>query len=647
MKKSPVAGISGSIRVVCLTGAELTAAEKHGKRLDTTSQARAISHDPPVTSTGLELRQLYKQHVSDAFVHKSKNLAKHIIVQFPKDLVDGEDAEYMLRHARQIVEGIFGDQAIFADRVDRDEKGRHIVDVFVAPKYIKTTKHTSRLAVTLTRHEEELAEKHGRKNSPYGRGRAAQDELFEYFRDVMKLPDVQRGNPKTNPGPDWLHAEELREAELEEKEAALKVLEKRTAQEMLEARDLKEQAAADRAAAKAEREAAKIAIREAELESQRTLDARRDEIAAREARVEAAEEAATHEMLAAEFDRRMAGDERSATDRECQRLRHEARQLQQAADADRQRLAELRTALDAMRADIARDREEAAKAREGAEDARCKAAEDRQMAYLARVASEAAEKKVCEERAKEQAQIALLSRAADDDAGLQLRLDGRGFRMNEEKMTTIERRAYQSTWSNKLIAIARNLALFLERMRDRARQLLAREKEIDKRAEAVAAREREAAIQNRVLSERRAAADAQIKEVSEDRSALEAERRSFANAKAADAEAKRLIQLAEAQQLQMDNSAVVLRERAAGGSHVLHRIDALPLWSQEVLRGLGHFQHQVVRVSSLEASLEKRLGEIAIRYPERAAEVMKERDEVQKEVRKVFVPPQVDQSHGL
>ena len=75
MKKSPVTGISGAIRIVCLSKADLTNAERHGKRLDETSQARAISNDPPYTTTGLDLKKLYREHVRDAFVPKCKTVA--------------------------------------------------------------------------------------------------------------------------------------------------------------------------------------------------------------------------------------------------------------------------------------------------------------------------------------------------------------------------------------------------------------------------------------------------------------------------------------------------------------------------------------------------------------------------------------------
>jgi len=295
MKKSPVAGISGSIRAVCLSKADLTAAERHGKRLDATSQARAISKDPPVTTTGLDLQKLYEKHVKDVFVPKCKTIAKHIIIQFPKDLVDGENPSYMLRHARRIVETIFGDQAVFADRVDRDEQGRYIVDIFVAPKYTKKTKHTSRLAVSVSVHEEALAEKYGRKNTPWGRGQAMQDAIYEYFRDVMLLPGVKRGDPKAAPGPDWKSAEELREEELESNKAELENEKRKTAELQKTAQQLVEALREGAEAVRRQNEAASQKVEEQRISSEA-------EIARTQARISAELEAVAEAKRQANAD---------------------------------------------------------------------------------------------------------------------------------------------------------------------------------------------------------------------------------------------------------------------------------------------------------------------------------------------------------
>jgi hypothetical protein len=436
MKKSPVSGISGSIRAVCMSKADLAAAEKHGKRLDATSQARAISKDPPVTTTGLDLRNLYKKHVKDVFVPKCKTIAKHIIIQFPKDLVDGEDPAYMLRHARAIVETIFGEGSIFADRVDRDEKGRHIVDIFVAPKYIKKTKHTSQVAVSVSVHEEALAKKHKRKNHPWGRGQAMQDAIFEYFRDKMKLPGVQRGDPKANPGPDWKSAEELREEELESKKAELEEEKRKTAELQKTAQQLVEQATADRDQAKVLREEAEAAKAAAEAEKQRATAAR--EIAER---LQQEAEALRSQQEAAS---RMAEQERIHRDAEI--TRKEAKltaELDAATKARRQAEADAATAAENRRASaavMATTRSE-----------------------LARVQAE--RKQLERDRTREAAQLALLARAADDDSGFDLRPSGAGFSMDKSRMTQSERMAFESPWTAAMNVIARKLADALEQVR--------------------------------------------------------------------------------------------------------------------------------------------------------------------------------------
>lgn len=215
--KSVNSGIAGSVRLHQLTRAGITIAEKHGKRLDATGKARPINKDPALTRTGLDLNDLYDAHVKDAFIPAAKTKAMHMILQFPKELVDPNDAAGMLDHARAYAERVFGPDAVFADRIDRDEKNKQVVDVFVAPKYEKRTKKDVKTAVSMTRHLKLLAKKHGHVPHPMGIGRAMQDELFEYFRDVMKLDGVERGAKKVFAGDDWKSAEQQRLEELEEK----------------------------------------------------------------------------------------------------------------------------------------------------------------------------------------------------------------------------------------------------------------------------------------------------------------------------------------------------------------------------------------------------------------------------------------------
>lgn len=260
-------GRAGAVRIEPLKLKDLALAENHGKRLDKSSKSRVVYPDaPPLTTTGLDLKDLYLKHVEGVFTPKNNTKALHLLVQFPTELVDGEDAEYMLKHGRGFAEKVFGPRAIFADRVDRDEKGRHIVDLVLAPIYTKKTKHTEKQAVGLSWHTKKLAneyyppkertkKKDGRPRdiNVYDIGRALQSAFFDYLQNEMGLSEAVRGEPKLAPGPDWKSAEELARAEIEKaKEAAEEKL-KMTEQARAEAEEAKAAALKLQDEAKAER----------------------------------------------------------------------------------------------------------------------------------------------------------------------------------------------------------------------------------------------------------------------------------------------------------------------------------------------------------------------------------------------------------
>lgn len=222
-KKSPVAGISGAVRVQRLSAVSFAAAEAHGKRLDAIGKARAvIPNAPPLTTSGLDLDDLYRAHVDGLQVQKSNTKALHLVLQFPTGLIDGEDAETMLKHSRDFVASIFGDGAVFADRVDRDEKSRHVVDLFIAPKYEKQTKRQSKAAISTSKHLKDLAASRGKAPNLRGQGQALQDAWFEYLRDRAGLA-VYRGSMKKQAGDDWLTPEQLAQERLSDENARLAV----------------------------------------------------------------------------------------------------------------------------------------------------------------------------------------------------------------------------------------------------------------------------------------------------------------------------------------------------------------------------------------------------------------------------------------
>lgn len=143
---SPQAGRKTAIRLSRLTTGghgpqTLAAAELHGKRLDASSQSRRISHEAPLVRGGLNLAELYQKHTSGCRMDKRlKSPIIHAILQWPTGLpTDEETQKAMLHHSMKFLNDVFGGEAAFAGRLDRDESNRHVVDVFLSPITTKTS----------------------------------------------------------------------------------------------------------------------------------------------------------------------------------------------------------------------------------------------------------------------------------------------------------------------------------------------------------------------------------------------------------------------------------------------------------------------------------------------------------------------------
>ena len=104
--------------------------------------------------------------------------------------------------------------------MDRDEKSRHVVDLFLAPRYTKATKHKSETAISTSRHLKALAENHGKAPTLRGQGQALQDAWFQYLTREMGL-SVQRGSAKKRAGDDWVTPEDLDRERLQEENQTL------------------------------------------------------------------------------------------------------------------------------------------------------------------------------------------------------------------------------------------------------------------------------------------------------------------------------------------------------------------------------------------------------------------------------------------
>lgn len=137
--------------------------EAHGKRHDATSQARKVGDKPPLVFGSLDLADAFEAHVEGCLMSQAcKAPVLHTILQWPIDLPLPDEAaeQLMLRRSIDFMNRILGGDAVFAARLDRDESGRHTVDIFATPKYMKKTKDGERLWVSTSKHLKALCQKH-------------------------------------------------------------------------------------------------------------------------------------------------------------------------------------------------------------------------------------------------------------------------------------------------------------------------------------------------------------------------------------------------------------------------------------------------------------------------------------------------------
>ena len=184
------------------------------------------------------LMDAYAAHVEGANRSKgAKELFQHAFLQFPTDLEITPETEIeMLAQGVAFINKTYGGNAVFHARLDRDEAGRHGVDVFFAPRYEKTTAKGVDEWISLSKFSKELArERFGQRqktvknkttgafdpivdkagnpvmvwnDSGYFQGRALQDAFYEHLRDDMGLEWAERGQRKKNRDHDRLEPEE-------------------------------------------------------------------------------------------------------------------------------------------------------------------------------------------------------------------------------------------------------------------------------------------------------------------------------------------------------------------------------------------------------------------------------------------------------
>lgn len=202
-------GKSGAVRVETLDATDLSAMEKHGQREDASGQARRVSDDKPLVHGGLDIVARREKHV-EGRKQQGKTKAMHALVQFPKDLIPNGymNQRGMLRFAVEFINDFYGGDAVFAARLDRDEKGTHKVDVFFLPRWEFEYKDGRKQArCGLGQYTKRAARDRYGKEDRRAQGSALQDAFFEYLRDNIKVPRIMRPERKKTTAKDRLEPE--------------------------------------------------------------------------------------------------------------------------------------------------------------------------------------------------------------------------------------------------------------------------------------------------------------------------------------------------------------------------------------------------------------------------------------------------------
>lgn len=214
-------GLTGAVRQAALSTADFNEAERHGKRLDEMGKRRSVGPRPPLVLGSLDIVEARRKHMENV-QQQGKTAALHVLVQFPTmmPILTEKQERKMLEHAARFVNEYHGGDAVFAARLDRDEKGRHTVDVFAMPRHDFTYKdgrtqkrasvskfskqHAKRRFSELVDADEDLKD----PTSPIVQGRALQAAWFEYLRDEVGLDWIQPPERKKTRSKDRLEPEE-------------------------------------------------------------------------------------------------------------------------------------------------------------------------------------------------------------------------------------------------------------------------------------------------------------------------------------------------------------------------------------------------------------------------------------------------------
>lgn len=119
--------------------------------------------------------------------------------------------QLLLRRAVRWIESWCGENSMYCARLDLDEAGAGVVDVFVAPwRKDGRSRKVERRRISTSKALTELRQKHNKRMSYV----AMQTDLADFCRKYID-PEIRRGRPKVETGAEHLEVEEYKEARTE------------------------------------------------------------------------------------------------------------------------------------------------------------------------------------------------------------------------------------------------------------------------------------------------------------------------------------------------------------------------------------------------------------------------------------------------
>lgn len=203
---------------------QLVALEKHAKRLDENSKNRV---DFNRTKNNLyysqycedatNLTQCHKEFkkFTGSVERKNSSLGLHFLAvispEFIEETGDIHDPKNprnveIFNQSQEWIKQEFGEDSLISARMDLDEKGGGVVDLFVVPTKQITTKHTSKKTISTRQALKDIQYKYNRKKS----FEALQDS-FSLFCQNNIDEKISRGIPKEISQREHVHADIYRE----------------------------------------------------------------------------------------------------------------------------------------------------------------------------------------------------------------------------------------------------------------------------------------------------------------------------------------------------------------------------------------------------------------------------------------------------